>query len=362
MEIELVAKLIFRIQKILVFLPVAVLSQSTATIQFKINSPCYKFSIARVSNIYDDNRFTTYKKHYPQNGFFIVKTTEKHPTPYIFTCEEENHSIKGSGIFTVNSGDKLIFEMDSISDRKQYLPNTKTHCKSFTDQKVFYEEFPNKIDLYSPVDSIYKAESLNFLPNFEKYAKKHHDSYMLFWNLKNFYDEHSWITGNNEIYMKAFDNLSAEIKNSMYGRYFVQKILKSTKIEEGLSFPKINLHDKKEFKLGKKYTLVDFWATYCGSCLDSFLVYKDLYKRYKDNGFEIVAISGDRKKDIAKWKNMIQKRQLAWQNYIDIAGKEREKYNINPYPYTVLLDSNGMILKKNISPAELEIFLKENLK
>ena len=82
MEIELVAKLIFRIQKILVFLPVAVLSQSTATIQFKINSPCYKFSIARVSNINDDNRFITYKKHYPQNGVFIVKTTEKYPEEY----------------------------------------------------------------------------------------------------------------------------------------------------------------------------------------------------------------------------------------------------------------------------------------
>ena len=75
-----------------------------------------------------------------------------------------------------------------------------------------------------------------------------------------------------------------------------------------------------------------------------------------------MSISGDRLQDIDKWKKMIKSKELNWQQYIDIEGNESEKYSITAFPSTFLLDSEGKIIKKDISPKELEKFMEENLK
>lgn len=67
----------------------------------------------------------------------------------------------------------------------------------------------------------------------------------------------------------------------------------SSKIQEGLALPNNQLAGGKNFRLGKKYTLVDFWASFCQPCLEVFPIYKELYEVYKNKGFELVGISGD---------------------------------------------------------------------
>ena len=161
---------------------------------------------------------------------------------------------------------------------------------------------------------------------------------------------------------KTFNNLSPTIRNSIYGKKFYRKIINFSKIKVGSRFTHINLKEGKKYSLGTKYTLIDFWATYCKPCLEVLSEYKKLYERYKNSGFEIVSISGDRLQDIDKWKKMIKSKELNWQQYIDIEGNESEKYSITAFPSTFLLDSEGKIIKKDISPKELEKFMEENLK
>lgn len=340
---------------------VAIFSQNIATVQYKIDKSCYKFSIVRMLDIDDNNRFSTAKETYPKEGIFDVKTNDKFPLPYSFVCESEDHIIKASRLFTITSRSHLKFKIDSIVQDKQYLPVSKKKLL-IQDQYQFYKFFPNTVKLYSENDDIYRANLIRYLPSFERYSKQYPNSYMLFWNLVNFFEENSYLTGFNDVYLRAFNNLSPTIRNSNYGKIFYQKMINFSKIKEGSRMPYIKLEGGKEYSLGSKYTLIDFWATYCKPCLEALPEYKKLYERYKNSGFEIVSISGDRLQDIDKWKKIVQDKQLNWQQYIDIRGKESEKYNITAYPSTFLLDSKGIIIKRDITPDELEKFLKENLK
>lgn len=42
-----------------------------------------------------------------------------------------------------------------------------------------------------------------------------------------------------------------------------------------------------------KVRLVDFWATWCAPCREAIPDFKDLHARYREHGFEIIAISMD---------------------------------------------------------------------
>lgn len=46
-------------------------------------------------------------------------------------------------------------------------------------------------------------------------------------------------------------------------------------------------------RLNGKYVLIDFWATWCGPCLDELPNLKELYARVDTSRFEIISIVGD---------------------------------------------------------------------
>ena len=68
------------------------------------------------------------------------------------------------------------------------------------------------------------------------------------------------------------------------------------------------------------------------------------------------------KKEVSKWQEVIFKFNLTWIQYLDTGGVETEKQiYFYGYPTNFLLDTNGKILKKNISPADLALYLRKNL-
>lgn len=347
---------------IFVLFPVAIFSQNIATVQYEIKESCYKFSIVGLWRNADDDSFRKETKNYPKKGIFIVKTDDKFPLPYSFVCEDEDGLIKQSRLFTVSSGDQLKFDIKSIVPNNQYFSNLNQKNIFIEDQSQFYKAFSDIEKLYSENDIEYKSNLIQYLESLEEYSKQYPNSYMLFWSTMIFFEENSWLTGFNEGYLKIFNNLSPTIQNSKYGNIFYQKIINSSKIKDGTRFPQIKLEGEKEYLLGSKFTLIDFWASYCKPCLEVFPAYKILYNQYKNKGFDIIGISVDRPQDMDKWKKIIKDRQLNWQQYIDLAGRESEKYNITAFPTTFLLDAEGTIIKREITPEELSIFLEENLK
>jgi len=88
--------------------------------------------------------------------------------------------------------------------------------------------------------------------------------------------------------------------------------------------------------------LVDFWASWCGPCKQSFPVMDKLYQEYKDKGLLIVAISVDEdKKDMEKF---LKEHAVTFTIVRDAEQKLVESVNIEAMPTSFLLDGQGKIV------------------
>ncbi|RZM10615.1 MAG: TlpA family protein disulfide reductase [Pedobacter sp.] len=112
-----------------------------------------------------------------------------------------------------------------------------------------------------------------------------------------------------------------------------------------------------------KVVLVDFWASWCGPCRASNKSLVKLYKKYKDEGFEIFAISLDEsRKD---WLKAVTADKITWVQVNDNRGHEAEtaaRWNITQIPTSYLIDKSGNVVGMDMEGKELDNAIKELLK
>lgn len=104
-----------------------------------------------------------------------------------------------------------------------------------------------------------------------------------------------------------------------------------------------------DFVSKSKYTLVDFWASWCAPCRQEMPNVVAAYKTYKPKGFEIVGVSLDRDEDA--WKKAIPELNMTWPQMSDVKYWDCEAakiYGINAIPATVLIDQEGTIVERNL--------------
>lgn len=110
--------------------------------------------------------------------------------------------------------------------------------------------------------------------------------------------------------------------------------------------------------LGQKNILLDFWASWCGPCVEKIPSYRKLQEEYSKDKLIIISISTD--KYIDRWKTASKKYNINWINLIDNKERAMSKwYKISELPTNYLIDKNGQIIKKNISLVDLRAYLKD---
>ncbi len=112
-----------------------------------------------------------------------------------------------------------------------------------------------------------------------------------------------------------------------------------------------------------KYTLIDFWASWCGPCLHEMPNVVKAYTNFHDKGLEIVGVSLDNKKDA--WVNAIKKQNMPWPQMSDLKGWEcagAAAYNVRAIPSNVLVSQDGKIVAKDLREEALQEKLAELLK
>jgi thiol-disulfide isomerase/thioredoxin len=95
-----------------------------------------------------------------------------------------------------------------------------------------------------------------------------------------------------------------------------------------------------------KHTLVYFWSSWCKPCREEYPYMRELYRQYRDRGFEIVAISVDEEK--GKLEAFLRELEVPWTTLWDpqqpSTPQAVQDYGISTIPSMILLDQQGKVV------------------
>jgi thiol-disulfide isomerase/thioredoxin len=96
--------------------------------------------------------------------------------------------------------------------------------------------------------------------------------------------------------------------------------------------------------------LIDFWATWCGPCIDELPYLKTAYQRHADDGFEIVGVSLDGP-DRDAFRDWLDEHDVTWPQIHE--GKQFDsrlarEFGVTSIPSSLLIDRSGEVVATNL--------------
>lgn len=108
-----------------------------------------------------------------------------------------------------------------------------------------------------------------------------------------------------------------------------------------------------------KYVLVDFWASWCGPCKEEIPVIKEVYEKYKENGFDVVGVNiSDQKENAVA---AIESLGMNWNQIFDANQVAGQVYGVSSIPHIILFSPEGVILHRGLRGEELKAKVAEYL-
>ena len=104
--------------------------------------------------------------------------------------------------------------------------------------------------------------------------------------------------------------------------------------------------------------LVSFWGSWCEPCLRKLPSMIELYRKFGDDGFEIVGVALEIHEEF--WAQTVVQYELSWKNLVSLDSWESEvafSYGVSKVPTNFLVDSSGCIRRTDIPMEELSALL-----
>jgi thiol-disulfide isomerase/thioredoxin len=99
-------------------------------------------------------------------------------------------------------------------------------------------------------------------------------------------------------------------------------------------------------QLKGKVVLLDFWATWCTPCRESIPHLIQLYKNYRESGFELIGMNVDRG-DLEVVRRYIQSMDIPYP-IVTTPEEVVRAYRVTGIPATFLIDKEGKIQEKMV--------------
>ena len=254
-------------------------------------------------------------------GSFILE-------PGTTTVDTNTRSIKGQG--------KLNSQWDAFNQSLQILASDY--------QEIYQSE---------------KADKEQALAEIEKRYNQISDS-MFNANADNLIGYRLFLDRSYEMTPAEFE--AALVKNPAMGDYARVKKLRTSKANEaatsvGNPFKDFTVQNGDSVQrlsdyVGKgKWTLVDFWASWCGPCIRETKTLKELYSKYAGKGLDFLGVAvWDEPENTQK---AINDHQLPWPMIINAQTIPTDIYGIAGIPCIILFDPQGKIVSRGKQGADL---------
>ncbi|WEK36135.1 MAG: TlpA disulfide reductase family protein [Candidatus Pseudobacter hemicellulosilyticus] len=187
----------------------------------------------------------------------------------------------------------------------------------------------------------------------------HPDSYLSPWLLLRYFSE------SKELF-RYFNALSRKALSGKYGKDLKSKMDTERLLAVGSVMPDFELTsvDGNLVKLSKlvgsyNFTIIDFWASWCGPCRSEFPEMKKNFSLFREKGVMVIGYSVDKME--TSWRSTVLKESLPWINVIDTNDGANMKYNVEKLPTYFLLDSEGRIVNRFNDNKAIWDFVKESL-
>ncbi|MDQ8006073.1 MAG: TlpA disulfide reductase family protein [Pedobacter sp.] len=161
---------------------------------------------------------------------------------------------------------------------------------------------------------------------------------------------------NYETTYPFFSKLTTELQQTQLGKQLENRLLAAKGKLDGEVFkdfvsttPEGNSLTLREIITKNKYTLVDFWASWCAPCRKENPNVVKAYNAFKDKGFTVLSVSLD--KDGSQWKAAIEADGMPWHHVSTLKGWEEPAavlYSIRAIPQNILIDGKGKIIATNL--------------
>tara|TARA_R110002049_G_scaffold303802_2_gene498413 strand:+ start:2724 stop:3836 length:1113 start_codon:yes stop_codon:yes gene_type:complete len=167
-----------------------------------------------------------------------------------------------------------------------------------------------------------------------------------------------------ELFTELFALMNNKTQASIYGKEIARYLKLNVNPQLGDKYVDFELNNvegqkTKISELREKYTLIEFWASWCGPCRESNPALKKVYEKFHEKGFNIVGVSMDRSKE--KWLKAIKEDSLPWNHILNEKGAWGDVatiYNLKGVPDNILIDDKGIVIGRSLVVDDLEAKLE----